>query len=168
MSLRLSGLNPGSYLGVEPLQPPNFTPVHRAPTFKDYQNFNIGSLWLNTAPTSPTASDIYMLVSKAAGVSKWVNFGSGFASVVTLTGNTGGAVGIDGADNINVVGDGLTIEVAGNPGTHTLTISTGTEVAVVYDEDTGSAIALGGILNVIGGTGIVTSGSGNTITIATS
>jgi uncharacterized membrane protein YciS (DUF1049 family) len=43
--------------------------------------------------------------------------------VETLTGNTGGAVGPDGSDNINVVGDGTTITVAGNPGTNTLTIS---------------------------------------------
>lgn len=43
--------------------------------------------------------------------------------VETLTGNSGGAVGPDGANNINVVGDGVTIDVAGNPGTNTLTIS---------------------------------------------
>jgi len=45
------------------------------------------------------------------------------AVVETLTGNSGGAVGPDGANNINVVGDGVTIDVAGNPGTNTLTIS---------------------------------------------
>lgn len=43
--------------------------------------------------------------------------------VETLTGNSGGAVGPDGSDNINVVGDGTTINVVGNPGTNTLTIS---------------------------------------------
>lgn len=42
--------------------------------------------------------------------------------VETLTGNTGGAVGPTG-NNINVVGDGTTIAVAGDPGTSTLTIS---------------------------------------------
>lgn len=45
------------------------------------------------------------------------------AVVETLTGNSGGAVGPDGANNINVVGDGVTIDVSGNPGTNTLTIS---------------------------------------------
>jgi len=43
--------------------------------------------------------------------------------IETLTGNSGGPVGPDGAFNINVVGDGVTIDVAGNPGTNTLTIS---------------------------------------------
>ena len=41
----------------------------------------------------------------------------------TLTGNSGGPVGPDASDNINVIGDGTTINVTGNPGTNTLTIS---------------------------------------------
>ena len=44
--------------------------------------------------------------------------------IETLTGNSGGPVGPDGAFNINVVGDGTTVDVVGNPGTNTLTIST--------------------------------------------
>lgn len=43
--------------------------------------------------------------------------------IATETGNTGGAVGPDGAQNLNVVGDGNFITVTGNPGTNTLTIS---------------------------------------------
>lgn len=42
--------------------------------------------------------------------------------VETLTGDTGGAVGPDGAFNINIVG-GTGISVAGTPGTNTLTIN---------------------------------------------
>lgn len=40
-----------------------------------------------------------------------------------LTGNSGGPVGPDGLNNINVIGSGA-INVVGNPGTNTLTIST--------------------------------------------
>lgn len=47
--------------------------------------------------------------------------GSGAGAVLTLTGNTGGAVGPN-SGNINIVGTGG-ITVAGNPGTSTLTIS---------------------------------------------
>lgn len=43
--------------------------------------------------------------------------------IATETGNTGGAVGPDGAMNLNVVGDGNFITVTGTPGTNTLTIS---------------------------------------------
>lgn len=43
--------------------------------------------------------------------------------VATLTGNDAVIVPADGANNINVKGDGLNITTSGNAGTHTLTIS---------------------------------------------
>lgn len=70
--------------------------------------------------------------------------------VQTLTGNTGGPVPPT-AGNINVVGDVTTINVAGNPGTSTLTISTSGSVATTYDGDTGSATPSGGIINFVAG-----------------
>lgn len=85
-------------------------------------------------------------------------------AVSTLTGNTGGPVG-PLIGNINIVGSGG-VNVAGNPGTSTLTITAAGSVATSYVEDSGSAIPSGNILNIVGGTGIVTSGSGNTVTIA--
>lgn len=48
--------------------------------------------------------------------------GSVKPDVETLTGDTGGAVGIDAALNINILG-GTGINVDGNPATNTLTIS---------------------------------------------
>lgn len=42
--------------------------------------------------------------------------------VETITGNSGGAVGPDGSNNIDLLGTG-TITVVGNPGTNTLTIT---------------------------------------------
>lgn len=48
--------------------------------------------------------------------------GGSATAIVTLTGNSGGAVGIDAANNINIQG-GIGINVAGNPATNTLTIS---------------------------------------------
>jgi hypothetical protein len=47
---------------------------------------------------------------------------SGSMDIETLTGDTGGAVGPDGAFNINLLG-GDTIDVDGNAGTNTLTIN---------------------------------------------
>jgi hypothetical protein len=93
------------------------------------------------------------------------------AVVETLTGNTGGPVGPTG-NNINVVGDGTTVTVAGNPGTSTLTISALGSVATTYDEDSGSATPVANILHVIGGESVAgeainmnTIGSGNTIKV---
>jgi len=47
---------------------------------------------------------------------------SASGDIETLTGNTGGAVGPDGAFNINILGSGG-VNVTGNPGTNTLTIT---------------------------------------------
>lgn len=68
------------------------------------------------------------------------NGSAGLGSVDTLTGDSGGAVGPDGANNINIVsGAGLT--TTGNPGANTITISqdnavegTGTTVGNVTDD----------------------------------
>jgi hypothetical protein len=88
--------------------------------------------------------------------------------VETITGNTGGAVGPNGLDNINVIGDGTTITVAGNPGTNTLTISTvgGGGGANSFPTDSGTATEIGGVLNVVGGKGIIVSGASNTVTVS--
>jgi len=48
--------------------------------------------------------------------------GGGGTGILTITGDTGGAVGADGSNNINVIGGGA-ISVAGSAGTNTLTIS---------------------------------------------
>jgi len=87
--------------------------------------------------------------------------------IETLTGNTGGAVGPDGAFNINIVGS-APYTVSGDPGTHTLTITDDGTVATQYDGDSGSAVPALGILNILGAGTVSTSGSGNTITISSS
>lgn len=53
----------------------------------------------------------------------YIGSGGGIAVVQTLTGNTGGAVGPNAAGNINVVGNGTSVIVAGNAGTNTLTVN---------------------------------------------
>lgn len=90
--------------------------------------------------------------------------GGGVGNVKFLTGNTGGPIAPDLVGNINVVGAG-DINVAGNLGTNTLTISLSGAIADVYDADSGSATPSGGILNINGLGGITTTGSGNTIDV---
>lgn len=85
-------------------------------------------------------------------------------AVETLTSNTGGAVSPT-MNNINVVGDGTSIVGVGNPGTSTITFSTGLEIADIYHTDSGDATASGAILNIFGTNGISTSATGNTVTI---
>lgn len=83
--------------------------------------------------------------------------------VQTITGNSGGPVGPTGF-NINVIGSG-DITVTGNPGTSTLTISTSGAVADSFPTNSGTAVPVLGVLNILGGNNISTSGAGNTVTI---
>jgi len=94
---------------------------------------------------------------------------SGAPNIETLTGNSGGAVGPDGAFNVNVVGSSP-LTVTGNPGTNTLTIADDGTVPLTFTEDTGSATAAANNLNVLGDSaqGSVTSGATDTITITNS
>ena len=97
----------------------------RDPTVNDLGGiggtYQIQKRWWNTL-----TNDEWVLVSFSSlnGVvtANWVSVSSA-STTETLTGNTGGAVSPDSLNNINVVGDGTTVTVVGDPSTHTLTIS---------------------------------------------
>jgi hypothetical protein len=83
-------------------------------------------------------------------------------AVETLTGDAGGAVGPDGANNINVLG-GVAITTTGNPGTNTLTI----DANPTFTGNSGGAVSLsaGGNLNVLGSGSIAVTGNPGTNTL---
>ena len=84
-------------------------------------SYPLYQIWINTLTGIQ-----WQLVSFTAFdgliTANWVEFATSATVVQTLTGNTGGAVGPTGG-TINVVGDGTTIDVVGNPSTSTLTLS---------------------------------------------
>ncbi len=92
------------------------------------------------------------------------NGGGGGGTVITLTGNTGGPVGPDGAGNINLIGTGNII-VTGLPIDNELDISLSGSIPSEFDTDAGTATPIAGVLNILGGTGINTSGASDTVTI---
>src|SRR5262252_7656804 len=160
MSLRLSGINPLSYVGAEPLQPPNLVVIPRSPTTRDSQNFNIGTLWVVLIPSNP-AQEIWMLVNLAQGIATWVQLypgaGGGATEFPTDAGTANEAGGI-----LNVFGDGtITTSGAGN----TITIHANLDIATNFDTDAGSAVPVADTLNIFGGDNINTAGAGNTVTI---
>jgi hypothetical protein len=107
----------------------------------------------------------YILVAKPQGVAEWILIGGEPGVLATLTGNSGGAISPD-AGNINILGDTTTINISGNAGTSTLTVSTTGSIASLYTEDSGTAVPSGGNLVITGGTtGLTTVGSGNTVSI---
>ncbi len=87
--------------------------------------------------------------------------------VETLTGNTGGPVGPDLLDNINIIGDGTTITVAGSAITNTLTISAlSSGGATSFPTDSGTATPdSNGNLQILGGENINTSAATNVVTV---
>lgn len=131
----------------------------RDPTSNDYRNFHIGVTWINLM-----SQKVWFMVDKTATFGTWVQAATSGTGILTLTGNTGGAVSADPSHNVTLIGAG-TLSIAGSPGTHVLTISQNGTVATSYVEDAGSAIPTGGVLNIIGGSGISTAGAGNTVTI---
>ena len=132
----------------------------RAPTSNDI-NYPVQQRWVNTV------SEIEYILSGFTSFgaqlqATWLELGSSFSGVTTLTGNSGGAIA-PVAGNINVVGDGSTISIAGAG--NTLTASLSGEVTNLYNTDAGTATPSGNAITIAGGTGINTSGSGSTVTI---
>src|SRR5271157_665866 len=132
----------------------------RNPTSTDFRNYAIGVIWINVM--NQTA---YIMVRRTSTLGTWVQMATAGTGILTLTDNNGVPVGPNGANNVNLIGAG-TLTVAGNIGTNTLTISQNGTVATSYVTDLlGPAIPLAGVLRVIGGIGVQTSGVGNTLTI---
>lgn len=98
--------------------------------------------------------------------------GTVLPDVETLTGNIGGAVGPTGG-NINVLGDGTTCTIVGDPGTSTLTVSV---IDVPGDVETltgdiGGAVSADGLgnINIVGdGTTCTITGNPGTNTLTVS
>lgn len=118
---RLDGINPLAYLGTNPYTPPGMYGYQRDPTPNDYQGFLIGDFWINR-----TSLVLWYLANKSMGglpVSQWIPLGSGAGSgLLTLTGNTGGAITGDALRNIDVIGANP-YTVTGDLASHSLTIS---------------------------------------------
>lgn len=89
----------------------------RDPTSGDFKNFTISTIWINTINQSA-----WIMVDKTATSGTWIKAATVATGISTITGDAGGAVGPDGANNINLLtGPGLT--TTGNPGTNTVTIT---------------------------------------------
>lgn len=118
MAQRLTGRNPRSYIGVEPLSPPNSVWFDRSPTTGDYAEFNIGDFWLRK-----NTNEVWILIDKKYFIATWIMLGAGGGGggLLTITGNAGGAVAGDLARNINEIGEGILTNL-GNPGLNTLTM----------------------------------------------
>ncbi len=126
----------------------------------DFRQFQIFDIWINDL-----ADRAWIMVDRTATSGTWVQMGAGGGTgILTVTGDSGGAVGPDGANNINLLG-GTNVTVAGNAGLNTLTVTLGGAIASSFPTMAGTAIPAAGALTITGTGGITTSGAGSTVTI---
>lgn len=126
----------------------------------DFRQFQIFDVWINDL-----ADRAWIMVDRTVDSGTWVQMGAGGGSgILTITGSSGGAIGPDGANNINLLG-GTNVTVVGNAGLNTLTVTLGGAVASSFPTDAGIAIPAAGVLNILGAGGTTTSGAGNTVTV---
>lgn len=169
MSNRLGGKQGTAYVGTNANQPPNLTYNNRPPNAYDI-NYSVGDFWIDSS--APDLDKLWVLVSlEGTSSSKgqlghWVMVGSGSGTgLQTLTGDSGGAIPGDGADNINIVG-GTHITVNGTFATNTLTIDSDGEFADQFTTDAGVATPALGNINVLGGSNMNTAATApDTVTV---
>ena len=106
-----------AYLGVEPISPPLLVIDNRVPTQNDYDNFNLGSFWLDSVN-----EDLFILTNKDAGEATWSQLSSGGGGTVAgLVGDNlvtafpnAGLINVFGGANIHTAGSAFTITVSLN------------------------------------------------------
>jgi hypothetical protein len=124
MAFNASPQYPGSYLGVRAPHPPNILQHNYIPTPNNWQNVVVGDIWIYIpTPISAAGRRIFMLISLVGNQATWVEISASGGTVIGLSGNAGlNPVFPTAGGIINVVGDGLTINVTGD-GVNTLTVS---------------------------------------------
>jgi hypothetical protein len=160
MSLRLDGLNPLSYMGVTPYQPPNLVVQSRSPVPNDSKNVNLGTIWM---VSTESLQEVWMLMSLSGGVATWVQLypgsGAGATEFPTDSGTANEVGGI-----LNIFGDGQHITTSGAGNTVTITFN-GDDIESI-DTDDGMAFPAAGVISIFGGPNINTSGAGSTVTVS--
>lgn len=159
MSLRLDGLNPLSYMGVKPSQPPNLMVKSFPPTQNDFQNINIGTFWL----VYP-GEQLWFLISVAEGIATWVQLypsGGGGGGANQFPTNFGIANEVGGV--LNIFGDGIGVTTGGSG--NTVMIAIAGDIAQSYVTNSGTAVPSSNVLRVLGGSNINTQGSSNLVTV---
>lgn len=125
----------------------------------DYKNFAVSDIWINDANDAA-----WIMVDRTATSGTWLAMGTSSTGILTITGDVGGAIGPDGANNINLI-SGPNLTVTGVGATNTLTITIDGTVSDNFPTDAGTAIPVGGVLNILGAGGTTTSAAGNTVTV---
>lgn len=152
-----TGINPLDYMGVEPSSPNNFIIQARNPATSDYNGYNLGDEWLNSATEA-----VFKLVNKASNVATWTSVG-GASTTITFDADSGSAV--PSANVLNVVG-GTNLNSVGSGNTLTLNLDAALSGITTLELDDLTVttsltldFATDGVL-VVNGSGVVSASSG--------
>ena len=155
MSTRLPASNPLAYVGLKETNPPQLYFRTRSPLVTDSRSYDMGDIWIDQ-----TALEGWILALNIGGVANWVGM-AGTGANESLTGDIGGAVFPDGADNINFLGAGG-LTVTGVPAANTLTVapSGGGSLVESLTGDAGLAVGPDGVgnIDVLGNSGAYLNG----------
>lgn len=146
------------YLGVRALLPPDLQLAERAPTSSD-RAYVKGTLWLDTVGLAT-----YMWSG-----TDWIALGTGaVGGVVTLTGNSGGAISPI-AGNIDIIGS-AGVTVVGTAGTLTISLTGGGVAIDSFAPDAGTNPVVPSALGLVTMAGtanqLTTTGGLNTLTFS--
>lgn len=162
MAFNASPNYPGSYLGVRAPNPPNVVYNSHIPTTRDWQNFNVGDIWIFTpAVGAPVGIRVFMLISIARNIGTWVEFTTASGDLFGLRGNDGADVTPDGLGYINIRADNSTVEfLSGVP--NTLTFDFGITNLILGSNSLGITTAVNNVGLGDGALSALTTGQGNT------
>src|SRR5574338_4571 len=128
---------------------------------------NIDVLGGNNITTTGNSSPNTLTIDVTGTTNHAVQIGNATGSLTSIPVGTNGQVliGATGADPAfaTLTSPGNTIVFT--PGPNSLNLETGATIADEYDTDSGTAVPAAGVLEILGGTGIDTSGAGNTVTV---
>ena len=103
MSSQLPNINPTAYLGSRATNPPALWIRKVDPVPTDYNNYEVGDIWVMNINNGITTPKIWMLAEKLAGVAFWVFIGGIPGNLIELTPDTGFPV-TPVANNIDLFG----------------------------------------------------------------
>lgn len=136
MSLKLSGINPLAYMGVEPTQPPQLLVNNRVPTSQDVVGINIGTMWVDSTTMPQT---VWMLTNVVNNVATWIQlYPASGGATLTLDADTGsavavaGVINVNGSININTAASGNTLDINLNESIHLPNTNNSGTQGVIY------------------------------------
>jgi len=123
MSNRLSSKGVLGYVGTDARNPLNVFYRKRDPLESDTALYTIGDMWINTITKQGwiLVSLAGTLASRGILIATWLRITNKFIGFIQ--GNNDEKVGPDSLQNINLMGDGASLDITGTVGTHTLEMS---------------------------------------------